>query len=156
MLLFCNSNSDSMSHLINCVHRFAISSGLHPSLAKSTVFFGNCRPDFITWFDQNFGIDHGVLPVKFLGVPLISSMLSHNNCIPLLEKVTARIGFWTSLLLSFVGRVQLLRTILFAMQAYWTRNFILPQSVHSKLQTLFTRFLWKGDINSKGGAKITG
>lgn len=156
VLLFSIGDIGSVSHLMDCVKKFAVSSGLHPSLTKSTVFFGNCKQDFICWFDQTFGIVRGALSVKFLGVPLILSKLSHNDCIPLQDKVSARISCWTSLLLSFAGRVQLIRAVVFAIQAYWSKHFLLPGSVHRKLQTLFTRFLWKGDVNSKGGQKLVG
>ncbi len=73
---------------------------------------------------------------------------------PLIENVTNRINCWTTLLLSLAGRVQLLKSVLYAMVSFWTRHFILPKGVHHHLQSLFTRFLWKGNTTSIGGAKV--
>lgn len=155
VLLFSNGDIASLTHLMDCVSHFSNASGLSPSIGKSSAYFGNCTEEFTSWFDTTYGIAHGQLPVRFLGVPLISTMLRHNDCMPLLDKITARIGCWTSALLSLAGRVQLIKSVLYAIQAYWTNHFLLPASVHCKLQSLFTRFMWKGDVNTKGGAKIS-
>ncbi|WOG95153.1 hypothetical protein DCAR_0414456 [Daucus carota subsp. sativus] len=40
------------------------------------------------------------------------------------------------------------------MVSFWTRHFILPKGVHNVLQSIFTRFLWKGNTTSIGGAKV--
>lgn len=95
------------------------------------------------------------MPVKILRVPLISSKLSINDCMPLVEKITYRINSWTSLLLSFAGRVQLIRAVLMSIQFYLSNHFILPNAVHKVIQRLLTRFLWKGDISKIGGAKVS-
>lgn len=54
----------------------------------------------------------------------------------------------------FAGRLQLVRAVLFSIQAYWTKHFVFPKLVHKKIVTIMTRFLWKGNIDSKGGAKV--
>ncbi|KAK3229312.1 hypothetical protein Dsin_001193 [Dipteronia sinensis] len=46
----------------------------------------------------------GKLPVRYLGVPLISSRLCASDCDTLLEKIIARINSWLSRNLSFAGR----------------------------------------------------
>lgn len=155
VLLFSKGDVTSVNHLMNCIAKFSAVSGLRPSLSKSNAFFGNCSDSFVQWFDTSFGIAHGDLPVRFLGVPLISSKLSYNDCVPLLEKITTRISFWCAHLLSLAGRVQLIISFIFAIQTFWSNHFMLPCSVHLRLQTLCTRFLWKGDVNAKGGAKVS-
>lgn len=156
VLLFSNGDKNSVSHLMDCVSKFSASSGLHPSIAKSTVFFGNCTSRFIRWFDRIYGIAHGQLPVKFLGVPLISSMLSHNDCIPLLDKVTARISSWTALLLSFAGRVQLIRSVIFAIQAYWTKHFLLLAQCIESFSHFVCGFFGKEILIQKGEQRLAG
>ena len=50
---------------------------------------------------------------KYLGVPLISTRLSHIDCQPLLDKIIARTQSWTSRSLSFAGRLQLISSVLY-------------------------------------------
>lgn len=91
----------------------------------------------------------------FLGLPLISSKLSINQCMPLIQKITKRIDSWTTMFLSFAGRAQLVKTTLFVVQCFRTSHFWLLKAVHKDLQKAFTRFIWKGDYTKIGGAKVT-
>ena len=129
-------------------------SGLSANLLKSNCFFNNRDPALMDWFNTVYQIPHGRLPIRFLGVPLISKQLCIGDYMPLIEGITNRTNCWTSLLLSFAGRVQLLKSVLYAMVSFWTRHFILPKGVHHHLQSLLTRFLWKGNTTSIGGAKV--
>lgn len=155
VLLFSHGSKTSIKHTMNCLSTFSSMSGLNPSVHKSTVFFCNCKQDLTSWFDSVYHIPHGMLPVKFFGVPLISSKLSINDCMHLLDRITGRLYSWTSILLSLAGRLQLIKAVLFSIQAYWSKHFMLPSAVHKQLQTYFTRFLWKGDPSVKGGAKVS-
>lgn len=59
-----------------------------------------------------------IMPVRYLGIPLISSRLTAEDCSSLLNKLTARIDFWLSKNLSFAGRLQLISSVLYSIQAY--------------------------------------
>lgn len=154
VLFFSHGDRISITHIMNCIHLFSGWSGLTPNMHKSTCFLINCEAEVTSWFDNTYAIPHGHLPVNFLGVPLISSELSENLCMPLIQKITSRMNSWTTTLLSFAGRVQLLKAVIFAIQSYWTNHFMLPKCVHKRLQSIFTRFLWRGDHTKIGGAKI--
>lgn len=121
---------------------------------KISGFLCNCGSDFNQWFDT-LGIPRGSLLVKFLGVPMISSQLSVNDFMPLINKITTRLCSWATLLLSFVGRVLLIKSVIHAIESFWSNHFMLPNSVHATIQSLLTHFMWKGNINDKGGAKVS-
>lgn len=142
-VLLTYGSKDSILHIMKCLSVFSNLNRLSPNIHKSTVFFSNCDAEVMTWLDNLYGIPHGQLPVKFLGVPLISSKLSINDCMLLIAKLTNRLNAWTSRLLSFAGRMQLIRAVLFPIQAYWSAHFILLGAIHKIMQKLFTRFLWK-------------
>ncbi|GJV60166.1 RNA-directed DNA polymerase, eukaryota, reverse transcriptase zinc-binding domain protein [Tanacetum coccineum] len=74
-----------------------------------------------------FGV--GKLPMKYLGVPLITKKITANNCKPLVEKVKSRILNWRNKALSYSGRLQLIASVLSAMQIYWASVFFLPKNV---------------------------
>ena len=154
VLIFSRGDRDSILHVMDSMRLFAGVSGLSANYSKSHCFFNNCDRDLVHWFNSEFHMPHGQLPIRFLGVPLISKQLCIGDCIPLIEKITNRINVWTNILLSLAGRLQLLRAVLFAMVFFWSRHFILPKGVHKLLQSIFTRFLWKGDTTSVGGAKV--
>ena len=88
--------------------------------------------------------------MKYLGVPLISSRLSHSICQPLLDKIIAKIQSWTSRSLSFAGRLQLISLVLYSIQTYWCSMFIVPKITCYKIEQIFNGFLWSGkDVNAR-------
>ncbi|XP_071727913.1 uncharacterized protein [Rutidosis leptorrhynchoides] len=56
--------------------------------------------------------EEGKLPVRYLGVPLVSSRLLNRDCKLLMEMVRNRIFNWKSKFLSFAGRMQLISSVL--------------------------------------------
>jgi hypothetical protein len=96
----------------------------------------------------------GRFPVRYLGVPLISTRLSAANCSVLLEKIMGRINSWISKKLSFAGRLQLLNSILYNIQVYWTGIFILPKKIIKAIEQKFNRFLWNGKDEGAAKAKL--
>jgi hypothetical protein len=54
----------------------------------------------------------GILPVRYLGIPLISTRLSAADCGVLLDKITRHIDSWLSRNLFYAGRLQLLSSVL--------------------------------------------
>ncbi|XP_074342980.1 uncharacterized protein LOC141680742 [Apium graveolens] len=126
VLFFSHANVDSVKHIMNNIVIFSSMSGLQPSIHKSNSFFCNASPEYFDWFDNDFAIPRGCLPVKFLGVSSIYGQLCLNDYIPLINKITARIHNWTSLLLSFAGRVRLLNSVVHAIEAYRCNHFLLP------------------------------
>ncbi|XP_074351347.1 uncharacterized protein LOC141690448 [Apium graveolens] len=131
---------------MNNLSIFSAWSSLHPSVHKST--------SFCAWFDDCFVITRGELPVRFLGVPLISSQLCINNCLPLIERITSKLHSWANLLFSLAGGAMLIKYIIHPIQSFGSNHFLLPTGVHYTIQSMLTKFLWKGNINNKGGAKV--
>ncbi|XP_022157393.1 uncharacterized protein LOC111024102 [Momordica charantia] len=58
------------------------------------------------------GFSVGLIPVHCLGVPLLSHRLSHRDCQPLLARIVSRVWSSSAQVLSFVGRLQLIRSVL--------------------------------------------
>ena len=75
--------------------------------------------------------------MKYLGVPLLTTRLSHCDCQPLLDKIMARIQAWTSRSLSFEGGLLLLSSVLYNFQMYWCSMFIIPKYTIAKISATF-------------------
>ena len=101
------------------------------------------------WISSFYGISKGSFPAKFLGVPLTTKKLSKRDCQPLIERILSRINAWTTHFLSYAGRLQLIKSVLFAIQSYWSAHFILPKGIVNQLQSIFSRFLWNGNLVGK-------
>ncbi|KAL0292355.1 UNVERIFIED_CONTAM: hypothetical protein Sradi_6992700 [Sesamum radiatum] len=96
----------------------------------------------------------GHLPLRYLGLPLLASRLSISDCQPILRKIEARIKGWEGVMLSFAGRVQLIKSVLSALQVYWAMAFILPKHIIKEIEKRLRNFLWKGNLDT-GYAKVS-
>lgn len=75
------------------------------------------------------GFKKGCLPIHYLGVPLISGLLSSKECSMVVDRITSRLRSWAIRALSYTGNLQLVNFILMSMVSYWCACFILPTSV---------------------------
>ncbi|XP_021730591.1 uncharacterized protein LOC110697534 [Chenopodium quinoa] len=142
LLLFSRADFVSIQLLLQAFQKFSCASGLMANLSKSEVYFGGIS-DFDKDQLQTFlGMSRGSLPFRYLGVPLSSKKLTVAQYRPLVERVTARIGCWTSRHLSYTGRLQLIKSVLFGIQAYWAQIFILPKKILREIETKLRIFLW--------------
>ena len=71
-----------------------------------------------------------------------------------MEKIVARIKSWTSKHLSYGGRLQLIKSVLFSLQIYWMGLFILPKKVTDQVDKLLRSFLWRGMDQKINGANV--
>ncbi|GKA91797.1 auxin efflux carrier, partial [Tanacetum coccineum] len=81
-------------------------SGLIPSIPKSTAFFCNVLNHVKLSILNVLPFEEGRLPVKYLGVPLVSSRLKARDCKELVEKVQNRVLDWKNKALSIAVRLK--------------------------------------------------
>jgi hypothetical protein len=123
LLLFCDASIPSISIVKAALLEFERISGLKANPSKSSFFCSGIFARMKDYLLAELQMMEGVLPVRYLGVPLISSRLSAEDCRMLLEKISRRIDSWTSKNLSFAGWLQLLTSVMFSLQVYWTGMF---------------------------------
>jgi len=155
LMIFCKGDMSSINHIHDSLIEFEALSGLSPSPGKSSAFFSGV--DFPTreGILSLLEFKEGFLPVKYLGVPLISTKLKHEDCRNMIARITARTKTWTNRDLTYAGRLQLIKNVLFSMQTYWSSLFILPKKVTKEVESILRSFLWSGPDLKKSGAKVS-
>ncbi|KAJ9535399.1 hypothetical protein OSB04_un001489 [Centaurea solstitialis] len=154
LLMFCYGNVHSVNVLKDALMEFSVSSGLKPSMGKSTSFLGNVFGFNREEIMKVLPFQLGKLPVRYLGVPLISTKLFHRDCLSLIDKVRRRTMEWRNKWLSFAGRLQLVNSVLSSISVYWSSMFLLPVSVVKEIERILRAFLWSGGEAIKGKAKV--
>lgn len=91
--LFILSKAESTSLLVvkEALMAFQSLSGLQPNLAKCEIFFSGVSPQSRISLSNTLGMKQGTLPIRYLGVPLISGQLSFSHCGPLIDRLNARV-----------------------------------------------------------------
>lgn len=72
MLVFSDGSVRSLDGILEVMSRFARFSGLHINATKSSIFIsGGCGSDIVNAAAEK-GIGVGILPIRYLGLPLTS------------------------------------------------------------------------------------
>jgi len=100
-------------------------SGLKANPSKSSIFLAGVSLEVKQDILATIQMPEGTLPVRYLGVPLITSA----DCESLVARITSRIDSWLVRNLSFADRLQLLSSILLSLQVFWAKVFILPKKI---------------------------
>nr|GFB60378.1 hypothetical protein [Tanacetum cinerariifolium] len=132
LFLFAYGDVESASIIKHALDEFKNASGLVPSLLKSTAYFFNVLNHVKLSIFQVLPFEEGKLPVKYLGVPLVSSRLMIRDS----------------------GRLQLIKSVLGSMHIYRALVFILPNRVLLNIEQLMRSFLWCHGASEKGKSKV--
>ncbi|XP_019242573.1 PREDICTED: uncharacterized protein LOC109222707 [Nicotiana attenuata] len=144
LLMFCKGDKKSITALQNIFNKFSKASGLQASAEKSSIYIAGVSQHTKEELIQLTGYAEGSIPFKYLGVPLSARKLNIHQCLPLVEKITERIRCWSARMLSYSGRVQLIKSVLFGVQTYWAQIFLIPKKIMKMIETLCRTFLWTG------------
>ncbi|XP_058735433.1 uncharacterized protein LOC131607445 [Vicia villosa] len=145
ILLFSRGDVNSVQMLMNIVQIFSKTIGLVINPRKFKVFCGGMDRDTQNLLCRITDFEEGKLPMKYLGVPITSKRLSLHHYLPLIDKITHRMKHWTTKLLSYAGRISLVKSIVLAITQYWMQCLPLPQFVIHKIDQLCRTFVWTGD-----------
>ncbi|KAL0394538.1 UNVERIFIED_CONTAM: hypothetical protein Slati_4420000 [Sesamum latifolium] len=91
LLLFCKADLHSVTVLHGVLHEYQELSGLKANAHKSQVLLSKAVEQHQQILHL-LGFQQGTLPVRYLGVPLITSKLSLADCAPLIQKIEAKIA----------------------------------------------------------------
>lgn len=154
LILFSHADQHSVKILKEALDKFTEASGLSINHSKSSVFVAGVDDEMQNRIISDLGIDKAESHPSYLGVPLITTRLKRSNCLQLVDRIRGRIKLWTVSILSYAGRLQLIKSVLFATQVYWSTKFILPASIVATIDSLLSAFLWHGASLSPKGAKV--
>ncbi|KAL9816934.1 putative RNA-directed DNA polymerase [Arabidopsis thaliana] len=153
VMVFFDGASSSLHGIYETLDDFAGWSGLHMNREKTKLFHAGLSHHESTAI-TSYGFKVGSLPIKYLGLPLMSRKLKISEYAPLIEKISSRFTSWAVRSLSFAGRVQLLASVISGIVNFWISAFILPLGCIRQIESLCSRFLWSGSIDTKGMAKV--
>ncbi|GJU24535.1 hypothetical protein Tco_1163156 [Tanacetum coccineum] len=154
LFLFAHGDANSASVIMSALDEFKQVSGLTPSLSKSTAYFCNVLNHVNLSILQILPFKEGRLPVKYLGVPLVSYQLIYRDCKELIEKVQKRVNDWKNKSLSTAGRLQLIQSVIGSLHVFWASVFILPSRILLEIEQIMRGFLWCHGSLSRDKLKV--
>jgi hypothetical protein len=116
LMIFSKGDVNSIRMIRTVLTKFQDLSGLYPNPNKSDIFLSGALNAEREQIIRILGFREGELPMKYLGVPLLSSRLKAVYCKGLVDRITSKVRHWTCRTLSYAGRVQLINSVLFSIQ----------------------------------------
>ncbi|GJY59365.1 hypothetical protein Tco_0459257 [Tanacetum coccineum] len=147
-------NPNQSAFIPDALLEFSKASGLLPNMDKSVIFFGSVKENVKQRILHVLPFRIRKLPVKYLGIPLLAKRLGVKECKCLVDKVKNKVLDWKNKFLSYVGRLQLIASILLAIQAYWAVVVKIPKTIVKDIDRVLKKFLWSNNALSKGRSKV--
>lgn len=146
ILLFCRGDALFIQMLMNNMKNFSASTGLMINPRKYKVYCASMDREEQTLIRSVIEFDEGMLPRKYLGVPITSKRLNIHHYLPFINKATHRMKHWTTKLLIYAGRVLLVKSIMLAVTQYWMQCLPMPHFVITQIDRLCMTFIWTGNL----------
>lgn len=129
-------------------------SGLHINATKSSIYASGSNVSDLLSTDESLGLRAGTLPIRYLGMPLTTKTLTAHDYEPLIDKIRGRMLCWLNKSLSFVGRLQLIQSVITSTVNFWSSAFILPAKCLDTIESMCSVFLWSGSPTQTHKAKV--
>ena len=150
LMVLSDGKVRSIEGIVEIFYEFYKHSGLKISMEKSTLYMAGASPIVRAEIADKFLFEVGQLPVRYLGLPLVTKRLSAGDYAPLLEQIRKRIASWTSRYLSYAGRLNLINSILCIICNFWLAAFRLPRQCIREIDKTCSAYLWSSpELNSK-------
>ena len=88
-------------------------------------------------------------PLSYLGCPIIKGRAKLIYFEDLLQKFQARLQGWYTKLLSNMGRIVLIQSVLNSMPIHLLTSLNLPKGIISRMNSIMASFLWSGKANTR-------
>nr|GEU92855.1 hypothetical protein [Tanacetum cinerariifolium] len=86
-------------------------------------------------------------PFKYLGVPVGCNMNRCNNWDVITQSFSSKLSSWKARLLSAGGRLSLIKAVLGNLPTYFMSIYLMPVSIHAKLESMRSKFFRGVDQN---------
>ncbi|MFS7950995.1 putative RNA-directed DNA polymerase [Helianthus anomalus] len=133
-------NVINMVRLLRCFH---VCSGLKINLEKSGLFGVGVEASEVGQMAGVVGCRAESFPFKYLGLKVGANMNRVSNWRPIFDIFESRLALWKSTLLSFGGRITLIRSVLESLPSFYFSLYRAPKQVVADLEKLMRGF-WGG------------
>jgi len=116
---------------------------------KSSFYAGSILNSRINQISNMTGFNIGSLPFTYLGVPIFKGKAKIAYFQPIVDNIKLKLSAWKASLLSIVGRVQLVKSVIHSMLLHCITIYSWPVNLIKDLEKWMRKFIWSGDVNKR-------
>ncbi|GFZ03333.1 hypothetical protein Acr_15g0019410 [Actinidia rufa] len=144
LVLFSRGDPTSVSLIMDKLKYLGDCSGLSINLTKSSFHLAGVSNTDTEIIKGVTRFSQGSFPFRYLGIPVADSRLKIAQYSPMIAKILDSINAWAGATLSYVGRTELIKSVLQGVECFWLSILPIPSRVKSKIVQLCRNFLWSG------------
>lgn len=131
-----------------CIHYSDIS-GQVINRTKSRIFTGAMNGARVIMLAGLLGFTVGTIPFNYLGYPIFKGKPKTPYFHGISDKIEAIMSTWKGTVLSIMGRIQLVKSIIHGMLVYSFHVYMWPHRLLRLLDSCIKNFIWSGDIHTR-------
>lgn len=147
VLAFCKRNKIGLEALMNLLKDYAQASGEHLNFSKCKFYSGNLSPAKSFKISSILGFSSSAMPFLYLSVPIFEGKPRRIFLQPIADKILSKFSYWKCSLLSLMGRVELVKSIIQIMLLHSFYVYLWPASLLKILDKKIRNFIGSGDPN---------
>lgn len=142
MLRFTNGSACSLNNLMKLINSCEQSSGQMVNIAESAFYVSTKSTSKIPHVKRITGISPKQFPVTYLGVLVFFGERKMVYFEHLIDKVRRVLEGWKAMLLSFSGRLTLIKSVLTSLPIYTLANSYVPKGIIKRVEQIICNLLW--------------
>jgi len=146
ILIFCTGLKSNICCLLRIFNEYSEASGQLINYDKSKFFTGAMTTSRRNLLVQMCGLTPGIILFQYLGCPIFQGKPKSNHFRVIVDSIKVKLASWKGALLSIMGRVQLVKSIIHGMLVYSFHIYRWPIKLLNQLDQWIKNFVWSGDI----------
>lgn len=147
--IFCKGTLKTIKSLISLFEDYGKVSGQKINKDKFLLFHGCIPKRCMSSICNLLGFRVGDIPFEYLRVPIFKGNLSIIHRQPVVDKIKLKLIAWKGKLLSLMGRVQLVKSVIEGSLMYSFRIYHWPFSLINDIERYIRNFIWLWDKDQR-------
>ncbi|XP_058761210.1 uncharacterized protein LOC131634556 [Vicia villosa] len=149
IMIFCKGDDRSIIALSNLFRRYAEASDQKVNFSKSTIYAGSISNRRLSYIAASLGFNTGQVPFYYLGAPIFRGRPKPLHFQSIADRICIKLSAWKASLLSVVGRIVLVKSVIQSMMIHTLLVYSWPVFVLKCIQRWARNFIWSGDIDKR-------
>jgi hypothetical protein len=128
IMLFCKGTKANIRFILNIFNRYSEASGQLINKQKSKYYAGNLSHVRRTALASLLGFTAGAIPFNYLGCPIFQGKPKCMHFQAIADRIRVKFATWKGMLLSIMGRVQLVKSAIHGMLVYFFHIYAWPRN----------------------------
>jgi hypothetical protein len=147
IMIFCKATKVNIRRILEIFNTYGEASGQLVNQNKSKYYAGAVSPTRLNVITTMLGFSMGSVPFMYLGCSIFEGKPKAIHFQDIADIIKVKLSTWNGSLLSIMGRVQLVNSIIHGMLVF--HIYLWPAALLKKVDAWIQNFIWSGDISTR-------